>query len=758
MYLGGYRTIIEVKRSKYLKNGPHAANSGAQNETVFQQLTRMVEADRDREQTRLDEDRDSGWIGCITDSKRWWVWTWPANGGEPEQLLGFNGKVLNEQDKVELLKKFQQGTQWAPPKPYYLFESVLSDLETLYQQLKAGRETRIQRQLWLEQLRASGQPPEHVDYLFVRHTLLILIARLVGGIDDTNIGFVQWVPEDSSVLANLHNIIESYDWRNETGDILRSLYMDAIGAKNRILFGEFYTPDWLADKLCLDTIDDAFIQEQIDNYNADKPVQGVLDPACGSGTFLYHAARRILNSKPLRDSYLNVHSKREFVLNMIRGIDIHPVAVEMARANMGRLFPDAPSDSIHIHQGDSLLVTRPERTLHAVSEDVLVIYTPGKRQFMIPTNFLDDTEGIRAFVLSARDDRDMPLGLGHKLTPDERETLRENHHRLREVIREEGDGVWAWYIMNQASPLLLRKNKVGRIVSNPPWVQNNKIYDQTRKDEVEQLARDLKLWVGKNVTTSFDIAQLFVVRCSKLYLQKEGWSSWVLSHGALFSSAWENFRDISNEPTGRWDVERIPFQNTPTSVLFFGPKQVSGIMKKMEEGERLDEHRSWDTVVDLVEIRPFPSFPNEPSAWFDKKRTMAKQGATLVPYCFTKIDTIEHETYVTTHVAQKRQWKKFGSFGGEVPKEWIHNCMFFANLMPFLVSGITQCVLPIKKNKLDPDRMKNRLYKLMYDTYADNCGSGKGTPQDLDGQLDTRKKLSSQFDRKLPQVIYTYVC
>ena len=209
MYLGGYRTIIEVKRPKVLQKGPHAINTGSRkNETAFEQLTRMVEADRDCEQARLDEDQDAGWVGCVTDSDKWWVWEWPADGGGQQRFLDFDCKVLDDQSRTILLERFRRGTQWAPPEPFYLFESVLGELEKLYRQRRGSRETVIQRQLWLEQLRASGQPPDDdkADDLFVRHTLLILVSRLVGGVDDAAVGFVQWVPEGSSALEDLRNI------------------------------------------------------------------------------------------------------------------------------------------------------------------------------------------------------------------------------------------------------------------------------------------------------------------------------------------------------------------------------------------------------------------------------------------------------------------------------------------------------------------------------------------------------------------------
>ena len=750
LYLGGYRVIIEVKTRQSLRNGPHTPRPSlrGENETPFEQVSRYVEADRSREQTRLDEDRDSGWVGCVTDSERWWVWTYPADGGEPQRFLNFDGIIPAVGEMEALLGRFRRGTQWAPPSPFFLFKPALRDLEGLYRQRKGARETRIQRQLWLEQLRASGNPPDPsaADGLFVRHTLLILISRLVGGADDAATGFVQWVPEGGA-LANLREVVRRYDWRNETGDILRSLYMDVIDPQSRLVFGEFYTPDWLAEKLCADTINDDFIREQLDTFNGGKEVHGVLDPACGSGTFLYHAARRILNSEPLQTSYLNEDRRREFVLSMVNGLDIHPVAVEMARANMRRVFPGAPSDQINIHQGDSLLVTRPDTGLHALAANSLAIFTPGNRQFMIPNGFLHDAEGIRTFVMSARDDAEMPAGLGHSLSEDEQITLQENHAVLREVIRQEGNGVWAWYIQNQASAILLRGSKVGRIVSNPPWVRFNKIYDRTRKDEMRRLAQDLGLWVGGQVSTSFDISQLFVVRCSRLYLQEGGWSSWVLPHGALYGDPWRALRDQTRERlTGRWHLGRLPFPNTPTCVLWFGPEREDGRLVKTQRG-RLNPSSGWELIDEATELRDLPEFPPERSEWFDGHRPLAREGATLVPHCFVKIDTMTPDGHVVTMQSQKQPWRDLGTFSGKVPLEWIHECLFFANLMPFHIPDTTPCVLPIVRREWDPNRLDNEMYRLVYDNYIAHRGSGENTPRTLEAQYDYHGKLFSQFGR-----------
>ena len=62
---------------------------------------------------------------------------------------------------------------------------------------------------------------------------------------------------------------------------MKTLYESVISADTRRQLGEYYTPDWRAE---------AMVEAAVPN-----PLQQrVLDPACGSGTFLFHAVRRYL--------------------------------------------------------------------------------------------------------------------------------------------------------------------------------------------------------------------------------------------------------------------------------------------------------------------------------------------------------------------------------------------------------------------------------------------------------------------------------
>ena len=90
--------------------------------------------------------------------------------------------------------------------------------------------------------------------------------------------------------------------RRRPGDVLRPLYEQFVDERDRKAFGEFYTPDWLAEFIVREICDDAWCETAVAKALAarqqgvDLEGVGVLDPTCGSGTFLYHAVTRILAS------------------------------------------------------------------------------------------------------------------------------------------------------------------------------------------------------------------------------------------------------------------------------------------------------------------------------------------------------------------------------------------------------------------------------------------------------------------------------
>jgi hypothetical protein len=118
-----------------------------------------------------------------------------------------------------------------------------------------------------------------------------------------------------------------------------------IDPEQRHDLGEYYTPDWLAQRICEATIRDPLNER-------------VIDPACGSGTFLFHAIRQLLAAAEASGfSPADAVTRAE---DKLAGIDIHPVAVIFARATyllalMPTLQRGRPASmSLPVYLGDAL--------------------------------------------------------------------------------------------------------------------------------------------------------------------------------------------------------------------------------------------------------------------------------------------------------------------------------------------------------------------------------------------------------------------
>lgn len=265
-----------------------------------------------------------------------------------------------------------------------------------------------------------------------------------------------------------------------TRDLLKILYQELVPKELRHDLGEYYTPDWLAERLL----------NQI-QYNGD-PNKRVLDPACGSGTFLILALKRV--REYAHKNKIQEKELLEKVLKNIAGIDLNPLAVISARTNflmaISDLLPHKPKEGINIpvYLADSILT--PTEHVDLFTQAYRIKTSVG--EFDIPlkiveNNQIDSLAELLETSVRRKESIDSFLELYKakvKLLEHEQEESKgivELLYRKLLELEEKGiNHIWARIIKNSFAPLFLEK--FDYVIGNPPWINWENLPDDYRQD------------------------------------------------------------------------------------------------------------------------------------------------------------------------------------------------------------------------------------------------------------------------------------
>ena len=383
IYLPQRRTLIAVKPVGMAVPDGTAGRA----ETLREPLDRPIQAEIRRDLTQFAfEESTREWTGILTDGRSWRFWRYVHAQGATGRDLP---PRLSPEDGADgLIRKLQHllggemvGKPWVPESLMSVFAAPIGELGPVYESLSGNalRTARTQVSRWREKLRAAAMEPKSADArdrLFVAHSALATLARGImhslsaPGVRPEagtvlNDGLASWAMATAAGrnwAQALLDQVHAYEWRRRPGNLLSPLYEQVVGASGGEAFSAFQTPDWLAQLMVEELLDEAWRdQAALDALNAlqagaSLARRGVLDPACGSGTLLYHAARRILDAPALRDA--RSARQADVAASLVHGIDVHPAAVEIARASLLRALPAEPGDgarALRIHEGDALL-------------------------------------------------------------------------------------------------------------------------------------------------------------------------------------------------------------------------------------------------------------------------------------------------------------------------------------------------------------------------------------------------------------------
>lgn len=324
-------------------------------------------------------------------------------------------------------------------------------------------------------------------------------------------------------------------------DLFKRLYQNLVPRDIRHKLGEYFTPDWLAELV---------LNESGYDGNPDKKI---LDPACGSGTFLVLAIRRIKEYS--EDHFLDRRELIAKVIGNVKGIDLNPLAVLASKANyliaLSDLLRYRPKEGIEIpiYLADSIAVERKGEWKWETGrkeENFELHTTEGK--FWMPREVIDKDSlnsvlnTIKFCVKNQYSEKEFEK-LVTKETPLTKHSLSsllklyEKIYKLEYAHRK--NKIWAALLKNSFAPLLM--GKFDYVLGNPPWI-NWETLPQRYRDNTRHLWDHYGLLKGSQGGIKRDLAMLFVVRCLSLYLEGEGVLSFLVPSTIFKSKTGAGFR------------------------------------------------------------------------------------------------------------------------------------------------------------------------------------------------------------------------
>ena len=316
-------------------------------------------------------------------------------------------------------------------------------------------------------------------------------------------------------------------------DLLKKLYQQLFPRSVRHDLGEYYTPDWLAEHVLNEL-----------EYTGD-PDKRLLDPACGSGTFLVMAINRIrkwYDDNRERCPYNEGELCRKILQNII-GFDLNPLAVMAARTNYLIAIRDLISHvdrvEIPVYLCDSIMTPSEYGGLTAGRlGDVQELKTSAAR-FLIPTEIASKHDDVAKYadqlefcVRNGYSPEEFIERCRDESLPVTAESLHVDlYNELVKLDKENKNGIWARIIKNSFAPLFI--DQVDYVAGNPPWV-NWESLPADYRDSMKPLWEKYGLFslsgsAGRLGGGKKDLSMLFVYSCVDNYLEGGGKLGFVIT-------------------------------------------------------------------------------------------------------------------------------------------------------------------------------------------------------------------------------------
>ncbi|GAB3641560.1 N-6 DNA methylase [Spirosoma arcticum] len=482
-----------------------------------------------------------------------------------------------------------------------LFMEVFAGMKLLYDDISGEPEIQTAYREWTRFMSVAYGSFNASGEVFLVHTYLSVFAKLIAYevlsrdayIDATEMravlngtifqrynvenfvenDFYQWVTVDNyfyrlkRYFSKIADTISEYDFTNVQSDILKGVYQHLIDLETRHALGEYYTPDWLCEKV-------------VDHFDFARDAQ-ILDPSCGSGSFLIASVNRLRKLHP--------DLSPEAIAGQVAGIDIHPLSVQVAKTTLllalGESLRDARRPvSLRVYLANSL-ITPQLGAINLFDEEFGI--TIDEKRYYLPTGAFDDPtlfdHAVSVADGLANDTAGGSAAPAMALTNAVRSSYPKTSDGLLSKFydiylalkraKEMGrDSIWKFILQNSYKPFFLRK-RFDYVVGNPPWFTYNSIKNADYQQSLRVLATRYDLIPAqKALMPQLEIAAIFMSHVSSYLLREKGKMAFVLPRSFLSATQHENTRSGSAKGfrlTDVWDLKDVkPLFNIPSCVLF----------------------------------------------------------------------------------------------------------------------------------------------------------------------------------------------
>jgi len=311
-------------------------------------------------------------------------------------------------------------------------------------------------------------------------------------------------------LGDIVDALDNLDFKDLRTDLIRGLYHGFFDPDTRKALGEFYTKDEIVDEI----LDFVGYGMAADKESGDRGI--LVDPSCGSGTFLIRAIARWgtrireASSDPSKAARL-----LKTITDSVIGIDIHPFAVAMARVNyllavIELLTPSVVSQLVEVripvHWTDSLVIR--EATVPRIDKgpqyQPIEVEIPALGKFVLPRSQDIDWDNLATTVRKGLDNgwsenrflEEFPEEVGLVY----RDILLDLYRWFSDRQKNGKDGRWI-SILKNAIIVHQLQGKCMYVVGNPPWVRIHNIDEAIRSRIRKKFAFYKAGWMPNLVKT-----------------------------------------------------------------------------------------------------------------------------------------------------------------------------------------------------------------------------------------------------------------